>query len=54
MNGSCTVDGSSAEGEVKMQTVQYLLRELKALIIGEGNTSYLSVFILFIKINHNI
>lgn len=54
VNGSCSVDGSSAEGEVKMQTVQYLLKELKALIIGEGNTNYLSVFILFIKVNHNI
>lgn len=41
---ACSVDDGSAEGEVKMQTVQYLLRELKALIIGEGNVSHLPVF----------
>lgn len=38
-----SADDGSAEGEVKMQTVQYLLRELKALIIGEGNASRLPV-----------
>lgn len=37
----CSADD---EGEVKMQTVQYLLRELKALIIGEGTTSDLFLF----------
>lgn len=38
-------DDRSAEGDEKMQTFQYLLRELKALMIGEGNISYLSVCI---------
>lgn len=37
---ACSVDEGSAEGEVKRQTVQYLLRELKALIFGEGNVSF--------------
>lgn len=35
-----SIDEGSAEGEVKRQTVQYLLRELKALIFGEGNVSF--------------
>lgn len=38
-----SLDDGSAEEEVKMQTVQYLLRELKALIIGEGGVSPLPV-----------
>lgn len=40
---ACSVDDGSAEGEVKMQMIQYLLRELKALIIGEGNVSHVPV-----------
>lgn len=41
---SCSVDEGSAEGEVKRQTVQYLLRELKALIFGEGTVSFYHLF----------
>lgn len=39
VNKSDSPDDRSAEGDVKMQTFQYLLRELKALMIGEGNIS---------------
>lgn len=42
VNKSHSPGDRSVEGDVKMQTFQYLLRELKALMIGEGNISYLS------------
>lgn len=45
VNKSHSPNDRSAQGDVKMETFQYLLGELKALMIGEGNISYLSVCI---------
>ncbi|XP_011604281.2 uncharacterized protein isoform X2 [Takifugu rubripes] len=41
VNKSHSPDDRSAEGDEKMQTFQYLLRELKALMIGEGSVAEL-------------
>lgn len=51
-NKSHSPDDSSPEEDVKMQTFQYLLRELKALMIGEGNINYLSVCITHYSWQH--